>query len=227
MMVLSEPTIRVLLSDDHPIFLKGVQTLLDGVSDINIVATADTGGRALRLIAETQPDVLVMDIAMPDMNGVAVLKQIVGEGSAVQVVILSGHEDRTFVREALSAGARGYVLKRSAGENLIQAIRAVHGGGLYLDSAIASRFMLSGDLLGARTAKSADRSKPDLTEREREVFRLVALGFTNKEVAGKLGITSKSVETYRTRASEKLQIRTRAKIVQYAMFQGWFENITP
>ncbi|WP_162501617.1 response regulator transcription factor, partial [Methylobacterium crusticola] len=138
---------------------------------------------------------------------------------------LSAHDDRTYVRQALGAGARGYVLKRSVGENLLQAIRAVSGSGLYLDPAIADRFVPISDLIVPRAGGRCERGAPPLTEREREVIRLIALGFTNKEVAGKLGVTAKSVETYKTRASEKLDIRTRSKIVQYAMLQGWFQNL--
>ncbi|GJD50050.1 Transcriptional regulatory protein DegU [Methylobacterium crusticola] len=220
----SRPT-KIVLADDHPIFLAGMRGLLEGVPDLAVVGEAATGGRALRLIAETQPDVAVLDVSMPEMHGIAVAKQLAAEASPVRVLMLSAHDDRTYVRQALGAGARGYILKRSAGACLLQAIRAVSGRGLYLDPAIAERFVVTGDHGASRARGRDDDTPPPLTEREREVIRLVAFGFTNKEVAGKLGITDKSVETYKSRASEKLDIGTRSKIVQYAILQGWMQNL--
>ncbi|ACL55879.1 response regulator transcription factor [Methylobacterium nodulans] len=212
--------VRVLLADDHPVFLGGVRALLEDAADVTIVGEATSGSRALRLITETRPDVAVLDVAMPEMHGIAVAQHLAAEVSPTRVVILSVHEDRTYVREALIAGVRGYVLKRSAGENLVQAVRAVSGSGLYIDPAIADRFVSTSDIM----PRTGARTVPMLTDREREVVRLIALGFTNKEVASKLGVTAKSVETYKMRATEKLDIRTRAKIVQYAMLQGWFQS---
>lgn len=217
-------SIRILLADDHPIMVAGVRGLINDAPDMTVVGEAASGVQALRMIADVRPDVAVIDVAMPNTHGVAVMKQLVADASRTRVVFLSGHEDRTYVREALSAGARSYVLKRSAGQHLLQAIRAVHDGGLYLDPAIADRFVLAGDFIVPRTHGRPAAGNSKLTDRERDVIRLIALGFTNKEIAGKLGVTSKSIETYRMRAGDKLEIRTRAKIVQYAMFQGWFEN---
>ncbi|MBX9932034.1 MAG: response regulator transcription factor [Methylobacterium sp.] len=220
----SEKPIRVVLSDDHPLFLEGVRSLLEIASDIDIVGEANSGARALRLITDLKPDVAVLDISMPSSNGISVTKQLVAAGSPTRVVILSFHDDRTFVREALDAGARGYVLKRSAGENLLQAIRSTYGGGLYLDPAITEQLLPPADSTKRRSDRNGGLAQT-LTDREREVIRLIALGFTNKEVAGKLGVTAKSVETYKLRASEKLELHTRTKIVQYAVLQGWFREL--
>ncbi|MGY2046800.1 response regulator transcription factor [Methylobacterium sp. JK268] len=218
----ADSSLRVFLADDHPLFLSGVRTLLQEAGDVTIVGEANSGVRALRMIGETCPDVAVLDVTMPDMHGIAVTQHLAAQEVPTRVVILSVHEDGNYVRQALAVGARGYVLKRSVGENLLQAVRAVSGSGLYLDPAIADRFVSTRD---AAMPPLAGRCVPSLTEREREVVRLIAYGFTTKEVATKLGVTPKSVETYKMRASEKLDIRTRSKIVQYAMLQGWFQSL--
>ncbi|MET7245580.1 response regulator transcription factor [Methylobacterium sp. EM32] len=215
----------MLIADDHPVFLAGIYMLLTKAADIEIVGEANTGRRALALILETRPDIALLDISMPEMHGIAVTKRLVSEAVPTHVVLLSAHDDPTYVRQALGAGARGYVLKNSAGDNLTQAIRAVSNGGLYLDPAIAERCLPASDLVGPRTSGSVERGALPLTDRERDVIRLIALGFTNKEVAAKLGVTTKSVETYKTRASEKLDLRSRSKIVQYAILQGWYHNV--
>jgi DNA-binding NarL/FixJ family response regulator len=209
-------SVRVFLADAHPLFLTGVRTLLEGPPDLTIVGEATSGAQALRGIRETSPDVAVLDLSMPEMHGIALTDRLAADEAPTKVVIMSEREDPIYVSRAIAAGARGYVLKRSVGQDLLQGVRAVSGGGLYVDPAIA-------DWVVSRPAEGDTRA---LTEREREVVRLIALGFTNKEVAGKLGISAKSVETYKMRASEKLEIRTRAKIVRYAMTQGWFDDLT-
>lgn len=221
----SEVPIRVLLADDHPLFLRGVRDLLEATTDFIVTGEATTGPRASRLVTETQPDVAVLDVSMPGMSGILVMKQLLEEGCPTRFVLLSAHEDPAIIRQGLAAGARAYLLKRSAGELLPHAIAAAYECGLYIDPVIAGRFVQTCDvdrLPGARLM----RTKPSLTEREREVMKLIAFGFSNKEVAGKLGVTSKSVETYKSRASEKLAIRSRSRIVEYAVLQGWFSDLS-
>lgn len=215
--------IRVILADDHPLFLSGVRNHLASASYIDLVAEASTGAQALRQIRELRPDVAVLDMTMPGMNGIAVVQELVEHDLRTRVIILSAHEDWTYPQQALRAGARGYVLKRSTCDCLLQAVRAVNSGGLYLDPIIAKYFVPGG---GRIASQSGGTGLMRLTEREHEVLRLIALGFSSKEVAGKLGVTAKSVETYKLRASEKLNIRTRSKIVEYGMMQGWFQNAT-
>ena len=214
---------RIFLGDDHPVFLLGLRALLNE-EGLTVVGEARSGTEALRLIGDLEPDVAVLDISMPFMHGIAVTEQLKAAASSTQVIILSGHNDRTYVHQALSAGARGYVLKRSVRENLLRAIHAACNGELYLDPGVAE-YLVSGSRFGivAGNGASQDRER-SLTTRETDVIRLIALGFTNKEVAGKLAITAKSVETYKRRASTKLNIHARSKIVQYAMSQGWFER---
>ncbi|KMO33199.1 LuxR family transcriptional regulator [Methylobacterium tarhaniae] len=212
---------RVLLADDHPLLLNGVTALLEACEGLQVVGQAGSGSQALRLIGQLKPDVAVLDIALPDLHGIAVAKQVAKDVPATRIVMLSAHEDRVYVQQALSAGARGYVLKRSASETLGQAVRAVRSGGVYLDPAIAAH-LVTASLAEPASREVAQLDARTLTQREQEVIRLIALGFTTKEAAARLGITDKSVETYKARASDKLGVRSRAKIVQYGILQGWF-----
>ncbi|NEU14280.1 response regulator transcription factor [Methylobacterium sp. BTF04] len=214
--------LRILIADGHPMCVEGVRAVLRNVDGMEIIQEATTGSDALRLIIERKPDIAILDITMPGMHGLAVLKQILAEAPTTRVVIFSAYEDSAYARDTISAGAHGYVLKRSTSQCLLQAIDAVRRGGLYLDPAIAAHLVSGNAGTTRRASGRGGRIVVTLTEREREVFKLIAFGFTNKEVAGKLGVTSKSIETYKTRASEKLDIRSRAKIVQYAILQGWF-----
>lgn len=166
---------------------------------------------------DSQPEVAVLDIALPGLNGIDLLRRLSQDSFRTRVVILSAFEESMFVQRALAAGALGFVLKRSDMETTLQAIRAVLRGGLYIDPAVA----------GHLVAMSKPEGPPvTLTIREREVIRLIAFGLTGKEIAGRLGITAKSVETYKSRASEKLGLRTRAQMVQHAALEGWFGDIS-
>ncbi|ACL55876.1 response regulator [Methylobacterium nodulans] len=214
---------RVLVADAHPLLLRGVQHLLRHEPDLSIIGEAISGAQALRLASDLQPDIAILDVALPGLHGSEIRQRLAERAAGTRVIILSGTEEPICAQRALAAGVCGYVLKRSAPETLLHAIRAVRTGGLYLDPTIAGQLVPAGGPPATRTS-GIDGFSASLTNREREVIRLIALGFTNKEIAGKLGITAKSIETYRTRASEKLDIRTRAKIVQYAMAQGWFRT---
>jgi len=211
----------VVLADDHPIVLNGLRNLIQAESDLDLLGEASAGLAALRLIREKQPDVAVLDISMPELNGIALSRRLAQEMPSVRVLVLTLHEDRAYLKQALEAGVRGYVLKRSAAENLVQAIRAVVTGGLYVDPAIANRMFDD----HPKRAGRLSGSEPDLTDREAEVLKLVALGFTNKEIARRLDVGVKSVETYKARGAEKLGLQTRADIVRYAAAQGWLVDI--
>lgn len=220
MTLLLGTAIRVFIADDHPIFIAGLRALLDEIDEIEIVGQAASATQAIRLIMQTRPDIAIVDVSI---SGISVAEQIAIEAPEVRVICLSAHDDGTHVRHAIAAGARGYLLKRSGGQYLGAAIETVSQGGLYVDPAIAGRFVsVTGAAL--RQGRLGCRDRRQLTDRERDVLRLIALGFTNKEVAAKLGVTAKSVETYKTRASAKLDIHSRAKIVQYAILQGWFHD---
>lgn len=220
-----DTSLKLLIADNHPLCLRGVRAIVGNVPGYEVAQEAASGPEALRLILAHRPDIALLDIAMPGMHGLSILRQIQAGSPGTRVIIFSGYEDSNFVRETVAAGVRGYVLKRSAPECLLQALDAVRGGGLYLDPAVAAQIVAGNAASAAGRISLRGPNRPmALTEREREVFRLIALGFTNKEVAGKLGVTAKSIETYKSRASEKLDIRSRAKIVQYAMLQGWFNG---
>jgi DNA-binding NarL/FixJ family response regulator len=213
--------IRILLADDHPIVLKGLHDLIVGEGDFELVGEATSGTAAIGKIRDMQPDVAILDISMGGLNGIALTRRLAAEVPSVKALILSLHEDRAYVRQALEAGARGYVLKRSAAERLVQAIRAVAVGDLYVDPAIASRMF---DMDANRQGQPNAGSELKLTEREREVLRLAALGFTNKEIARSIDVGIKSVETYKARGIEKLGLKTRAELVRYAAGQGWLAD---
>jgi DNA-binding NarL/FixJ family response regulator len=213
---------RIVLADDHPIVLNGLRNLIRAETDLDLVGEAATGLEALKVIRDKRPDVAVVDISMPELNGILLSRRIAEELPLVRLLVLTLHEDRAYLRQALDAGVRGYVLKRAAAENLVQAIRAVVSGGLYVDPAIAGSIAKA---TPRRNGRPGDGAAPDLTVRESEVLKLVALGFTNKEIARRLDVSVKSAETYRARGVEKLGLRTRAELVRYASAEGWLADI--
>jgi DNA-binding NarL/FixJ family response regulator len=213
--------IRIVLADDHPIVLDGLRNLIRTESDFELVGEAASGLAALKVIREQRPDVAVLDISMPELNGIALSRRLVGELPALRVLVLTLHEDRAYLNQALEAGVRGYVLKRSAVENLVQAIRAVTVGGIYVDPAISGR--VPDGRRSSRNASVHGNGAPALTEREAAVLKMVALGFSNKEIASRLDVGVKSVETYKARGLDKLSLKTRAELVRYASAQGWLE----
>jgi DNA-binding NarL/FixJ family response regulator len=213
----------IALCDDHPIVLNGLRNLIESEPDFEIAGTATDGLAALKLITDQRPDIALIDISMPELNGIALARRLVEEAPESRVVVLTVYEDRAFLKQALDAGVRGYLLKRSAAESLIQALRAVLTGGIYVDPAIADRVFVSN---APRQGRGGDKPlMPALTERESEVLKLTALGFTNKETARRLDIGVKSVETYKARGLEKLGLSTRAELVRYASAEGWLANL--
>jgi DNA-binding NarL/FixJ family response regulator len=213
--------IRIVLADDHPIVLDGLRNLIRAEPDFELVGEAASGLSALKIIREQRPDVAVLDISMPELNGIVLSRRLAGEMPALRLLILTLHEDRAYLNQALEAGVRGYVLKRSAVENLVQAIRAVLVGGLYIDPAIVGRVFESKQI----NKRLATRKgvAPALTDREADVLKMAALGFTNKEIASRLDVGVKSIETYKARGLEKLGLKTRAELVRYASGQGWLD----
>jgi DNA-binding NarL/FixJ family response regulator len=216
------PSTRIVLADDHPVVLNGLRNLIQAEDDLDLVGEASTGLAALKVIREQRPDVAVVDISMPELNGIMLSRRIAEEIPSIRFLVLTLHEDRAYLKQALEAGVLGYVLKRSAAENLVQAIRAVVIGALYVDPAIADRMS---DPSPKRAGRLKEGGASGLTDREAEVLKLAALGFTNKEIACRLAIGVKSVETYKARGGEKLGLKTRAALVRYASAQGWLADI--
>jgi DNA-binding NarL/FixJ family response regulator len=212
---------RIVLADDHPIVLDGLRNLIRAEADFELVGEATGGLAALKVIRDKRPDVAVLDISMPEINGIVLSRRLAGEMPDLRILVLTLHEDRAYPNQALEAGVRGYVLKRSAVENLVRAIRAVMVGGSYVDPAIAGRGF-AGKRANAKPSANKGAA-PALTDREAAVLKMAGLGFTNKEIASRLDVGVKSVETYKARGLEKLGLRTRAELVRYASAQGWLE----
>jgi DNA-binding NarL/FixJ family response regulator len=210
--------LRVFLADDHPIVLAGIRALVDGEEGLAVVGQAADGRTALRLATELKPDIAILDISMPGLNGVKVAEILRTACPDCKILALTVHEDRGYLRQLLELGIAGYMLKRSAAEDLVRAIWAVAKGGLYLDPAVAGKAM---GRTPPRAAGPESGDSVELSEREIEVLRLTASGHSNKSMASTLRIGVKTVETYKSRAMEKLGFETRVELVRYAVNKGW------
>lgn len=209
---------RLLLVDDHAVVREGLRALLASDPRFEVVGEASEGEAAVAAAGTLQPDVVVMDISLPGLNGVQATRRIKAQQPDVHVVALTVHEEGGYLRSLLDAGASAYVLKRSAASELVRALQAVSDGGTYLDPSLA------GQLVGKLVRNTREIGPaPGLSERESEVLKLVARGYSNKEIAGKLQVSVKTVETYRYRAVEKLGLRGRADLVRYAIEKGWLD----
>jgi DNA-binding NarL/FixJ family response regulator len=199
----------------------GLKVLLNGQADMQVVGEASDGVTACRQAQELMPDIVIMDVTMPKMNGAKATEVIKREHPQIKVVALTAHEDKGYIKQLLHAGVSGYVLKLSAAEELINAIRMVAAGGVYLDAELAGKVVDSYIRKEAATGRAQGR---DLTEREEEVLRLVAKGYINKEIAAQLGISVKTIESHKTNLMEKLDLKSRAEIVRYALSKGWLQD---
>jgi DNA-binding NarL/FixJ family response regulator len=214
-------SLRIFLADDHAVVREGLKSLIDAQPDMEVTGEAGDGNAACELVPALRPDVVIMDVSMPGMSGARATEQLRQTCPQVKVLALTVHEDKGYLRQLLEAGAAGYVLKRAAAEELIRAIRTVAAGGVYLDPALA------GTVVGGFVRKPAGKNVPegaDLSDREAEVVRLVAEGHSNKEIAVRLGLSVKTVETYKARSLEKLGLRSRADLVRYALGRGWLQG---
>jgi two-component system response regulator NreC len=210
-------SIRILLADDHKITRQGLRSLLDKEFDMEVVAEAEQGRTAVRLVRELSPQVVIMDVTMPDLNGVEAARQIVSEFPDVKIIALSMHSDSLFVTEMLRSGASGYLLKDCAFEELARAIRTVVAGKTYLSPSISG--VVVDDYLH-RLSKAVLSGSEVLTDREREVLQLLAEGKSTKQIALKLHISVKTVETHRRQIMDKLDIHTVAELTKYAIRKG-------
>ena len=220
--------LRVVLADDHAVVREGLKALVNSQPDMRVVGEAADGEAAWRAAKELAPDVLVMDLSMPLLGGAAATARVRRDCPGVRVLALTVHEERLYLTQLLRAGASGYVLKRAAAAELVRAVRVVAAGGTYIDPSLAGA-MVEG-YLDAQAAAGQPASDP-LSEREREVLVRIARGFSNKEIATALGLSVKTVETYKGRMAEKLGLRSRVDIVRYAARQGWLgdsrESLAP
>jgi two-component system response regulator NreC len=207
--------LRVLLVDDHTVVRHGLRRILSSDEQIEIVGEAGDGRAAVELAQRVQPHVVVMDVALPELNGIEATRQLGKRAPNVHVLMLTMHADDVYVRQALKAGARGYLLKDSEDLDLIKAVKAVGAGGSFFSPAV-SRVVLSG-YLGDRPVSEADDPLGRLTDREREVLQLIAEGKTNKEIAVALSLSVNTVETHRKHLMEKLDLHNTAELVRFAI----------
>ena len=208
---------RILLADDHAVLRAGLKMLLNAQDDLTVVGEATNGQETLSAVREHAPDLLLLDITMPKTDGLQVLQQVKRAHPNVRVLILTMHEEEGYWRRALEAGAAGYCPKSAADAELISAIRAVMRGNMYIHPSHAK--ILLDKMIPSPDAASA--APTELSERERAVLKLVALGHTNQEIADQLALSVKTAESYRARGLEKLHLSSRAALVRYAIQEGW------
>lgn len=210
--------IRVILADDHETVRHGLKLLINRQSDMEVIAEAGDGRVAVERAAALKPHVVVVDVSMPDMNGLAATRAIRETAPATAVVALTRYGDDAYVQELLNAGALGYVLKQSPSAELVDAVRAAAAGRRYLDRSLAAR--VAGSML-----KGRGRAAPaPITDRETEVLRFMALGHSNKEIAAALDLSVKTIEVHKANAMRKLGLSGRADVVRYALLQGWLRD---
>lgn len=207
-------TIRVVLADDHAIIREGLSIMLEGQADIQVVGVAANGREAVQLVEEHRPDVLLIDISMPELNGIEVIRRVKPQNPRLHIVVLSIHATKPYVNRALRAGANGYLIKETAGLEVVEAVRAVCRGERYLSERIA-------DMLIASLENNNETSPLDkLTRREREVLQLVAEGKTSHEIGETLGVSSKTVDSYRSRLMSKIGVGDVTGLVKFAIQHG-------
>jgi DNA-binding NarL/FixJ family response regulator len=214
---------RILIADDHGVLRAGLRALLDAAPDLTVVGDAADGDEALRLTNELQPDVVLMDISMPGRGGIEATARLRQLKSDIRVLILTFHEDETLLKEAIRAGASGYIVKRAVESELINAIRAVLRGDLYIHSGMTRALLADSGSPEPRSQMSVER----LTPREMEVLRLVAQGHTNRQIADLLTISVRTVETHRANLMGKLHLESRVELVRYAAEHGLFDPGQP
>ncbi|HEX8634201.1 MAG TPA: response regulator transcription factor [Pyrinomonadaceae bacterium] len=214
--------LRIVLADDHVMMREGLKSLVNAQPDMEVVGEADNGRAVLLKARELQPDVVVMDVSMPELSGIKATERMKDSCRKTKVLVLTAYDDMGYLRQLLEAGASGYVLKKAAAEELVKAIRVAAAGGVYLDPTLAGKIV--SDYVGRKKLKGGAPSG-ELSEREEEVMRLVAWGYTNKEVAGHLNLSVKTVETHKTNLMQKLDLNGRSDIVRYALRRGWLSEV--
>jgi len=213
--------IRIVLADDHVTVRQGLKLLIDAQPDMQVVAEASDGSGAVEQARALKPEVVVMDISMPGVNGLVATRAMRAQVPDTAVIILTRHGDDAYLQELLRAGAAGYVLKQSPAAELLQAVRAVAAGGQYLDSTLTAR--VTAGFVG-RKSKGLNQPGAALTERESEVLRLIASGYSNKEIAVQLDLSVKTVEVHKANSMRKLGLTGRIDIVRYAILQDWLHD---
>jgi DNA-binding NarL/FixJ family response regulator len=212
--------LRILLAEDHKVMREGLRMVVNRETNMEVVGEADNGAAAVALAQELRPDVVVMDVSMPELNGLKAMEALKRLMPGAKILILTRHTDSSYVQQLLQSGASGYVLKQSASDELVRAIQRVAAGQTYLDPAVTEQ------AVGAASSRAGIRGSTakTLSRREEEVLRLVALGFLTKEIAARLEISMKTVETHKANAMSKMGMHSRIDIVRYAVLQGWLQD---
>ena len=218
---MSAGRIRVLLVEDHETVREGIRMIVGAQADMDVVGEAGDGREAIERARELSPDVVVMDVSMPGMNGLKATGRLLELCPRTKVLTLTRHTDDGYLQELLRAGSSGYVLKQSAPAELLRAIRAVAAGGKYLDPAITGKVL--GNYVSRSASLRGDTQGAQLSDRESEVLRLIAWGHSNKEIAARLDLSVKTVEAHKANAMRKLDMHSRIDIVRFAVLQGWLE----
>ncbi|MFN7928758.1 MAG: response regulator transcription factor [Blastocatellia bacterium] len=213
--------VRVFLADDHAVLRQGLKLIINAEADMQVVGEAEDGQTALKLIPTLKPDIVVLDVSMPKLNGLETTQELKRLLPKLKIIALTRHSDSHYVQQLLHAGAAGYALKQSEGREIIRAIRVVATEGTYLDPTIAGKVI---DTLVGRVSKRNIEKAGTLTERETEVLRLIALGYSNKEIANHFALSVKTVETHKANAMLKLDMNSRVDIVRYGILQGWLQD---
>jgi DNA-binding NarL/FixJ family response regulator len=213
--------LRIFLAEDHEMVREGLKALVNSQPDMEVVGEAGDGRNAVAGAIDLRPDVIVMDVSMPKMNGLEATEKLKEACPQVKVLTLTRHTDIGFMQRLFGAGASGYVLKQSASSELIRAIRAIVAGNNYLDPAVTAKVM-SG--YAAKPISLLDKNRGDLSAREEDVLKKVAWGYSNKEISAQLDISVKTVEAHKSNAMKKLELRSRIDVVRFALLQGWMKE---
>jgi DNA-binding NarL/FixJ family response regulator len=221
MTIMSEKKLRILLAEDHQTVREGIKLLVNSQSDMEVVGEAGDGEAAVELTAELQPDLILMDISMPKMNGLKATKRLRSVANDVKILMLTRHTDDGYLQQLIGAGANGYVLKQSAPTELLNAIRSVGSGNAYLDPSLTRKVM--GGYAG-RAGSLRGEEKGELTDREADVLRLISFGYSNKEIGQRLDLSVKTIEAHKANGMRKLGITSRIDIVKYAILQNWLQD---
>jgi two-component system response regulator NreC len=211
--------IRVMIADDHAILRAGLKMLVNAQADMEVVSEAANGEQAVQTALETKPDVALLDLTMPRIGGMKALQEMARDCREIRVLVLTMHDDPAYLRSALAAGAAGYLLKRAVDAELLAAIRAVHRGGIFVDPRLAN-VLVQEALTKGRKKADPRRSVNILSDRELQVLRLVARGYTSAQISKQIFVSVKTIETYRSRFAEKLGLRTRSDVVRFAVQMG-------
>ncbi|HEY0048363.1 MAG TPA: response regulator transcription factor [Pyrinomonadaceae bacterium] len=213
--------LRIILAEDHETVREGLKLIVNSQADMEVVGEAGNGSAAIKLARELAPDIVVMDISMPELNGLKATKKLKQLCPQVKILTLTRHTDDAYLQQLIQAGSSGYVLKQSAPTELIRAIHAISEGKSYLDPALVNKVMGG---YASRAASMRGDKKNDLTDRETEVLRMIAWGYSNKEIAARMEISVKTVEAHKANAMQKMDMRSRIDIVRYAILQGWLQD---